>query len=87
MQSFSCGFPWGILGQGSRAGQGEALHVPRSFSNQGKLLLSENILIFHHFEPKKVASAHCDGAFHPYASLEGALPQEQPVLPWMWDLW
>lgn len=63
--------PMGNLGQGSRAGQSEALHIPHSFSNQGKLLMRENISIFHHFEPKKVVSAHCDGAC---ASLEGALP-------------
>lgn len=79
--SFSCGFPWEILGQGSRAGQSEALHIPHSFSNQGKLLMSWNLLIFHNFELKKMVSAHCDGAVHPCASLEGALPQEEPVLP------
>lgn len=79
--SFSCGFPWEILAQGSRNGLGEALHVPHSFSNHGKLLMRENILIFHHFELKKVVSAHQDGAVHPCVSLEGALPQEEPVLP------
>lgn len=43
--------------------------------------MNENILIFHNFELKKVVSAHCDGAVHPCASLEGALPKEEPVPP------